>query len=131
MTHLRLTSQAAARQQLARQGEAIAAQHLASLGQTILARNERTPYGEMDLITKQGDCTIIVEVKTRTSRQYGLPEEAVDARKRNHLLHAATFYLQREGLLETPWRIDVVSIEIDKTGKMQRLEVFEHAVRDE
>jgi putative endonuclease len=129
MPHKNSSSISIHRQKLARLGEALAARHLESLGQTILSRNLRTPHGELDLVTRAGEYTVIVEVKTRSSHAFGLPEQAIDNPKRTHLLNAATYYLQREDLLDSPWRIDVVAVEIDRAGTIHRIEVFEHAVR--
>jgi putative endonuclease len=116
---------------LGRQGETLAAQHLESLGHTMVARNIHTPFGELDLVTRHGEWTICVEVKTRSNQNFGLPEQAVDGRKRAHVFAAAQYYLQQEQLLATPWRIDVVAIEVDRRGNVKRLEVFEDAIRDQ
>ena len=113
---------------LGNRGEATAAAHLAQLGYEILARNLRTPYGELDLITRREGSTVFVEVKTRRSRTHGLPEEAVTLRKRTHLLSSAQYYLQQRDLSDLPWRIDVVAVEFDSSGVLKRLEVFENAV---
>lgn len=109
-------------------GEAAAAAHLAKLGYEILARNLRTPYGELDLIARRAGSTVFVEVKTRRSRTHGLPEEAVTLRKRKHLLASAEYYLQQREISDSPWRIDVVAVEFDSSGVIKRLEVFENAV---
>jgi putative endonuclease len=114
--------------QLGRKGEAAAAGHLASLGYAVRARNVRTPYGELDLVAVHGESTVFIEVKTRRSRRYGLPEEAVTARKKSHLTASAQYYIQKHGLSAMPWRIDVVAVECDRAGNVQRIEVFENAV---
>jgi putative endonuclease len=110
-------------------GEETAARHLSRKGYKILARNVRTPYGELDLIATEAGSTVFVEVKTRRSRTHGLPEEAVTLRKRNHLLASAQYYLQQHGLSDAAWRIDVVAVEYGSAGTLQRIEVFENAVR--
>lgn len=109
-------------------GEAEAAAHLSTLGYEILARNLRTPFGELDLIARRDGSTVFVEVKTRRSRTHGLPEEAITPRKRGHLLASAQYFLQQRALSDTPWRIDVVAVEFDSSGNLTRLEVFENAV---
>ena len=68
-------------------------------------------------------------MKTRRSRTHGLPEEAVTPRKKARLLAAAQYYLQQRGMIDTPWRIDVVAVEFDRSGILKRLEVIENAVR--
>jgi putative endonuclease len=98
------------RQALARWGEDLAEKYLAQKGYTLLAKNARTPYGEIDLVVQQGPITVFVEVKTRTSTAYGLPEEAVTTAKQAHLLASAEAYLQNHPTLEGDWRIDVIAI---------------------
>lgn len=98
------------RQTLGKWGETLAAGYLASHGYTILERNARTAYGEIDLVARLGECLVFVEVKTRASSALGLPEISVSARKRAHLLSAARAYLQGRAEPEGSWRIDVVAI---------------------
>ncbi len=114
---------------LGNQGEKKAADHIARLGYEIIARNVRTPYGEVDLIAEHAGCIVFLEVKTRRSRSHGLPEEAITKRKQQHLLASAQHYLQEQGLSESPWRIDVVAVEYGRAGSLERIEVFENAVR--
>ena len=68
-------------QKIGKWGEEAVAAYLAERGYEIIARNARTPYGEIDIVAKQADLTIFVEVKTRTSNKMGLPEESVNLRK--------------------------------------------------
>lgn len=109
-------------QNLGQWGEALAAEYLLKRGYTIIARNERTPYGELDLIVQQTApadseplepqvVTVFVEVKTRTSKTFGYPEQSVTPRKREHLLSSAQYYLQEHPDQDIDWRIDVISIE--------------------
>lgn len=98
-------------QRLGRRGERIAAWYLRLRGYRILARNYRTPYGELDLVARQGDEVVFVEVKTRTARTYGYPEEAVHAGKLRHIVAAAEVYRTRERRANQPFRIDVISVE--------------------
>ena len=109
-------------------GEEAAAGHLVRAGYEIIARNVRTPYGEVDLIANYAGFTVFLEVKTRRSRSHGLPEEAVTSRKQSRLLASAQHYLQERGLLDSPWRIDVVAVEYGRAGNLERIEVFENAV---
>ena len=110
------------RQELGRWGEAHAAEYLVDQGYTIVARNERTPYGEIDLVVQKvcgptaesresQELLVFVEVKTRTSQSFGYPEEAVTPRKQINLISAAQHYLQEHPDLDLDWRIDVISIE--------------------
>lgn len=103
------------RQELGRWGEAHAANYLQQQGYTVIARNVRTPYGEIDLIVQQvseGETiAVFVEVKTRTSKTFGYPEEAITPRKRLNLVSAAQHYLQEHPDMDMNWRIDVIAIE--------------------
>lgn len=75
-------------------GEKIAVDFLLKKGYRILETNFRTRFGEIDVIALDKDLVVYVEVKTRSSRQFGLPEEAVGHRKLQHLLKAAAYFLQ-------------------------------------
>ena len=106
------------RQELGRWGEAHAADYLQQQGYTVIARNVRTPYGEIDLIVQQLSkitedeiITVFVEVKTRTSKTFGYPEESITPRKQLNLVSAAQYYLQEHPDLDKNWRIDVIAIE--------------------
>lgn len=92
-----------------RRAEERAAEFLRSLGYEIIARNYRWQGGEIDLIARDGDCLVFVEVKARSSRAYGLPEEAITSRKRERLIRTAQHYLRRHPI-ELPVRFDVVAL---------------------
>lgn len=115
------------RQKLARWGEALAENYLLQKGYVLLTKNARTPHGEIDLVTQQGNVIVFVEVKTRTSTAYGQPEESVTPTKQAHLRAAAVTYLQTHPHLDGDWRIDVIAI---RRGKDSRTEIvhFENAV---
>ena len=104
------------RARLGAQGEAIASAHLESEGLAIASRNYRTRYGEIDLVARDGDTIVFVEVKTRRTSAYGSPEESITARKREHLARTAALYLQEHGLEHQPWRIDLVAITLQANG---------------
>lgn len=92
-----------------RRAEERAAEFLRSLGYQILARNYRWRGGEIDLIAREGNCLVFVEVKARSSRTYGLPEEAITPGKRQRLLRTARRYLQQHPT-ELLVRFDVVAL---------------------
>ena len=81
-------------QTIGQRGEILAASHLRKLGYHILETNRRTPYGEVDIIALEGSALCFVEVKTRSSLDFGHPFESVDERKQKHLIRAAQHYLQ-------------------------------------
>ncbi|GAB4496106.1 MAG: YraN family protein [Anaerolineales bacterium] len=100
-------------QTLGKRGEDLAARYLEQHGFTILAVNYRTPYGELDLIAQKDALILFVEVKTRRSAAYGMPEEAITPRKKQHLLQSAQHYLQTNPPSpETLMRIDVIAIQL-------------------
>jgi putative endonuclease len=91
-------------------GESAAERFLKGQGYKIIGKNFRTRYGELDLIATHGDVFVFVEVKTRTSSAYGMPEEAVTATKQRHLVAAAQIYLSKFKHPNVSWRIDVVGL---------------------
>src|SRR4030066_764273 len=100
------------RQSLGRMGESFAVGYLEQQGYTILYRNLRTPYGEIDLITQQGNVIVFTEVKTRASTSLGPPEISITPRKAEHMRCAAEYYIQQHPELHGEWRIDVISIQM-------------------
>ena len=89
-----------------------AASFLKTQGYQILERNYRCKKGEIDLIAREGQYLVFVEVKYRSTNESGLPEEAVDLRKQRQISRVAAWYLTEKGLdIYTPCRFDVVAIE--------------------
>lgn len=91
--------------------EALAARHLTAKGMRILARQFRTRYGEIDLIAKDGDEVVFVEVKARTTNDFGYPEESVTVTKLRKIMQCAAQYLRKQRWDDHPHRIDVIAIE--------------------
>lgn len=109
-------------------GETVAAYYLEARGYQVVARNVRTPHGEIDLIVRfqQTGTLVFVEVKTRTNGSFGLPEEAVDAKKLEHLFRSAEVYLQDyPDLSALGWQIDVIAIQ-GKPGEKVENVTIEH-----
>ena len=96
---------------LGRVGEKKAADFLKKQGYKIAERNYKNAFGEIDIIAKDGEYTVFVEVKTRSGDAFGAPSEAVDKRKRLKYARIAQAYLLYKGLTDTPCRFDVVEIE--------------------
>lgn len=95
--------------------EEAAAQHLRAAGLKILSRNYRCRQGEIDLIARDGDTLVFVEVRYRRSSHFGGAGASVDRRKQRKLLAAANSYLMRYKL-DCPCRFDVVAIEGDSNS---------------
>lgn len=104
------------RSKLGAQGERIAAAHLGSLGLVIETRNYRTRFGEIDLVARDGEETVFVEVRTKRSTTYGTPEESLTLRKQARLVKAAEQYLAERGLAGASWRVDFVAITLQPDG---------------
>ena len=126
------------RQRLGRWGESQAAEYLVDQGYRVLERNVRTPYGEIDLVAQLAEAniyssdtsliTVFVEVKTRSTSTFGLPEESVTARKREHMIAAARSYLQEHPELGDAWRIDVIAIQRLRPDRPPSIHHFENAI---
>ena len=117
-----------------RQGENDAAEQAVSRGYSVIERNYRTPYGEIDLILRSPDNEIIfAEVKARTSSSFGYPESAVDRRKKTHIIRSAYYYLaQNFPEEEIPWRVDIMALIYKKDKKTIRdFRWFENVTADD
>ena len=84
----------AAKDELGQRGERIAERHLVARGLTVVDRNWRCPLGEIDLVLRDGDETVFVEVKTRTSTTYGHPLEAITVAKLARLRRLAAAWCE-------------------------------------
>ena len=88
--------------------------------------NYRSKYGEIDLVAREGECLVFVEVKSRRTGAFGRPEESVTEGKQQKLVQAAMEYMQLKGLEDCEWRIDVVGIEAG--GSRPRVRLVRNAV---
>jgi putative endonuclease len=109
-------------------GEKLAQAFLKKKGYRILETNYRCREGEIDIIARQNDCLVFVEVRTKSDLRFGTPEESITAAKMNHLEKAAHRYQQDRGKLSDLWRIDVVAVELDGNYTLKRIEVIQNAV---
>jgi len=113
--------------QLGAWGEQAARDYLLKNGFEILLQNVYTPYGEIDLVARKAGRLHMVEVKTRRSRAFGFPEEAVTERKRRHMLESAQAFLQENPELGPDFQIDVIAVEVH-SKKTYEITYFENAV---
>lgn len=95
---------------LGRTGEDRAAALLRRKGCRILERNYRVAYGEIDIIARQGETILFVEVKARSGTAFGQPGEAVTYRKQQTIRRVALGYLQSKDWMELPVRFDVIEV---------------------
>jgi len=97
--------------EVGRLGERIAAAWLRARGAKLLQRNFRAPQGgEVDLVARAGRTLLFVEVKTRRSREFGRPLEAVNRKKRELIRRGVNEWLRLLGTRELPWRCDVIEV---------------------
>lgn len=111
-------------------GEKLAQDFLKKHGYRILQTNFRCPEGEIDIIARDKDCLVFVEVKARTSLRFGLPEEAIDENKKRKIRLAAARYQQENHQDFASWRIDVVAIELGAGNRPTRIELIENAITE-
>ncbi len=116
------------RRQLGQWGENLAASHLEAQGYRIVERNWRCSLGEIDIVAQEGDVLVFAEVKTRQSQNFGTPEESITRRKSQRLIDLGVQYCADHDLEDVEWRIDLVAIEIDRDGVLQRCDHIPNAV---
>jgi putative endonuclease len=103
-----------------RRAEDLAHRHLESRGFTVIARNWRAPGGaEVDLIALDGGRTVFVEVKARSSTEFGSPERAIDAMKLRALSRAAASWRQAKGLPAERLRFDLVTVVLSDPPRLE------------
>jgi putative endonuclease len=97
-----------------------------------VAANWRRPYGELDLIMRDGDVVVFVEVKTRRGERLVTAEESLTAAQARRLLRGAqTFLAERAELAGLFWRIDLVAVTLEPTGTVSRLTHIVDAVHSD
>lgn len=107
---------------LGKKGEALAYSYLKSKGYKIIAKNYKNFLGEIDIIAKDKDYTVFIEVKTRMSRAFGDPLEAIDETKQLKIRRVATMYLKERRQLETNCRFDMIAVLGDNIEDIRHIE---------
>ena len=113
------------RLRLGKLGEDLAVKEIESLGYKCLDRNYRCPLGEVDLIARDGDTLVFIEIKTRKGRSLRYAKEAVDAKKRRKISQVALFYMKAKDCCEVKSRFDVVAVSLN--GEEKEIEVIKDA----
>jgi putative endonuclease len=108
-------------------GESLAILHLEAHGYQILDRNWRCRLGEIDIIARQNEELVFVEVKTRRGTKMGSPEEGLTKVKSKRLVKLSQLYLV-EADLDVDWRLDLVAIQVDEKMSLLRLEHLPNAI---
>lgn len=102
-------------------GEKAAKNYLKSKGLKFLTANYNSGRGEIDLIFRDGDCLVFVEVKTRSSEEWTRPSKAVDARKRRLISLAAMDYIKLLKTKNIKFRFDIVEVLVDEGNKISEI----------
>ncbi len=110
---------------LGRLGEDLALKKIRSLGYMFIARNYRCPLGEVDLVARDGDTLVFIEIKTRKGRSLGYAKESITKRKRRQLSKVALAYMKSHGVVDARSRFDVVAVHI--RGGITEIEVVRNA----
>ena len=105
-----------------REGEAIAAEYLLDKGYVLLVRNYSCPLGEIDLVVREQDTLVFVEVRTKTGASFGLPQESINNRKQQKLRQLAWYYLKATKQENSNCRFDVMAVTLNRQGKKVRVE---------
>lgn len=100
----------ATRYEKGRHGEDVAVRFLKQQGLQVIAQNVRCPLGEIDIVGRDGKTIVFVEVKSRSSSGYGLPQESVTRSKQRRLTRLAQWYIKSHRLELQPARFDVVAV---------------------
>ncbi len=108
---------------LGEQGENLAEKYLVSKGYSILSRNYRSPYGEIDIIARFGNEIVFVEVKASKHASFGYPEERVSARKKLNMEKTALHFLESNNCKYNNLRFDVIAVII--SGQEKEIEHFQ------
>lgn len=117
------------KQELGKIGEAIAVRELKKLGYIILKTNYRSNYGEIDIIAKERDYYVFVEVKTRYNQTHDEALESITKYKQRNIIRTATAYIQEEKLNDVDYRIDAVTI-VKDGGRDWDFRLLKDAVED-
>jgi putative endonuclease len=106
-----------------KRGEDLAHRYLQALGYIVVARNYRNSGGsaEVDLIARDGETVVFVEVKTRATDRFGSPAEAVDAGKRRKIVRGAADYIHRTGGDWKRARFDIISVLFAENERLQHI----------
>ena len=109
-------------------GEKLAKDFLKKRGYHILETNYRCPHGEIDIVAKDKDSLVFIEVRAKRSPEFGSPEESITSAKKEKIRATAYHYQQNHDDLPLSWRIDFVAVELGPKGKPSRIELIENAV---
>ncbi len=105
-----------------KKGESIAKSYLVDKGYNILSTNYRNKIGEIDIIAMYKDILVFVEVKTRTSLNYGYPYEAVNRKKQEKIIYCSYAYLKQNQLENYQTRYDIIEVYMSENTKINHID---------
>lgn len=111
-----------------RTGENLAFEYIKKLGFKILARNYLIRGGEIDIVAKDGNELVFIEVKARYSHDYGLPQESITSWKIKSLKKTALFYIQKINWGSKPYRFDLVAIDYVNQVDTPKIELIKNII---
>ena len=111
---------------LGRLGEELAVKQLKNNGYRILEQNFRSKFGEIDIIAQDADDLVFIEVKTRWSKSFGPPEEAITSWKIRRIIKAGEYYKLLHPETPEALRIDAVAVDLSSEGKIERVEILKN-----
>ncbi len=106
-------------------GEDIAQGYLEKKGHKIVGRNHKNKYGEIDLITKDKDTLVFVEVRTRAGERFGTPEDSLNSKKKKKLFKNAGIYALSNNY-SGDYRIDFVGVVLNRKGEAERISHYKN-----
>lgn len=109
-------------------GEQLAQHYLKKHGFRIIETNYTCRFGEIDIISTRKKVLVFTEVRTKTGDEFGTPEESITAAKQSRIRKSAIHYVQNHKNLPEFWRIDVVAVELNQDGSVNRIDLIENAV---
>ncbi len=111
-------------------GEKLARDFLKQKGYDIVESNYRCREGEIDIVARQKDYLVFVEVRTKSNLKFGSPEESITGTKVEHLKKAALSYCLSHDKAPVLWRIDLVAVELDSGNTLKRIELIQNAIEE-
>ena len=109
---------------IGKKGEEFAAKFLADIGYEIIENNFYSRYGEIDIVAQKSGVVVFVEVKTRTNQTFGAPEESITPSKLDRIQKAGLMWLQAHPESPDDWRIEVVSLLLNKQHSILDIQHF-------
>ena len=107
-------------------GEELAVKQLKNNGYRILEQNFRSKFGEIDIIAQNDNDLVFIEVKTRWSKSFGPPEEAITPWKIRRIIKAGEYFKLLHPKLSDSLRLDAVVIDLSSEGKIERVEILKN-----